>query len=209
MTTPTLAARMPCSLQVPPTWFEFDVWRATRTGDLARLVDRRIGADTRLRPWRGALLKALRAAAEQAEREGAVMCAAMTDPFGDDGVLAALLTVFHTIGDPDPAGNTVEEIAAQLTAIAPTEASADRRRVEIITLDSGPAVRVYGTETVDLGGHPVESVVMHTLIPVPDGDGVLNVVLASPQAQLAEAMLGLFEAISNTFAWAEEMPVSA
>jgi len=48
----------------------------------------------------------------------------------------------------------------------------------------------------------VPSVVLHTLIPVPGGDGVLNVVLASPQPQLSEPMLDLFRAISETFAWA-------
>ena len=93
MTTATRTAERPFSVRVPPSWFEFDIWRATRTADLSRLVDSRIDADPRLRPWRGPLLKALREAAEQAERQGAVMCAAMTDRIGDDGVLAATLTV--------------------------------------------------------------------------------------------------------------------
>ena len=199
MTAPTLSGRMPFTLRVPPSWFEFDVWRATRTGDLARLVDGRIAADPRLRPWRGALLKALRSAAEHAERQGAVMSAAMSDPFGADGVLVAVLTVFHTGGDPG--GNTVQTIAARITAGTD---GADWRRVEIVDRQSGAAVRVCGVETVHLGGHPVQCVVQHTLIPVPDGDGVLNVVLASPQAQLCEPMLDLFTAISDSFAWAPQ-----
>jgi hypothetical protein len=202
MTAPTLTRPHPFTLRVPPSWFEFDIWRATRTGDLARLVDGRIAADPRLRPWRAALLKALRAAAEQAERQGAVMCAAMSDPFGADGMLTAVLTVIRTSGDPELGGNTVEAIAARITAGTGIDGPTDRRQVTIVDLADGPAVRVAGVETVHLDGRPVPSVVLHTLIPVPGGDGVLNVVLASPQPQLSEPMLDLFRAISETFAWA-------
>ncbi len=195
------------TVQVPPTWFEFDVWRATRTSDLARLVDAQIAQDRRLRPWRSALLKALRAAAEQAERQGAVMCAAMCDTTSDGGVLAAVLTVFHTEGDPSPGGNTVHSIAARLTSMETTQGP--WRRVQIVDLRSGPAVRVRGVDTVQVGGQTRECVVMHTLVPALDGDGVLDVVLASPQTELADPMLDLFEAISETFAWAADPTAAA
>jgi hypothetical protein len=189
---------------VPPSWFEFDVWRATRTGDLARLVDERIAADPRLRPWRGGLLKALREAAEQAERQGAVLCAAMTDPVDQDGVLAAVLTVFHTHGAPDAADNTVEAIASQITATAPTNEARTWRHVEIVDLTAGRAVRLRGVDVARLGDRQRECAVMQTLIPVPGGEGVLSVVLASPQTQLTEPMLDLFEAISDTFTWTDQ-----
>jgi hypothetical protein len=189
------------TLRVPPSWFEFDIWRATRTGDLARLVDGRIATDPRLRPWRGALLKALREAAEQAEREGAVLCAAMTDPVARDAVLAAVLTVFSTHGALDDADNTAEAIAGQITATAPTSGARTWRQVEIVDLAAGRAVRVRGVDVARLGDRAHECVVMQTLIPVPDRGGVVDVVLASPQIQLTESMLDLFEAVSDTFAW--------
>jgi hypothetical protein len=198
MATATSTAQHPFSVRVPPSWFEFDIWRATRTAELARLVDTRIDAAPRLRPWRGPLLKALRDAAEQAERQGAVMCAAMTDPMGNDGVLAALLTVFVTAGDPGPGGNTAEAIAARLTATTATTKSSTWRQVQIVDLPCGPAVRVRGTERVQLGSRSLESVVMHTLVPLPGDGGVLDLVLASPQTHLANPMLDLFEAISDT-----------
>jgi hypothetical protein len=192
------------TLRVPPSWFEFDVWRATRTGDLARLVDDRIAADSRLRPWRAALLKALREAAEQAERQGAVLCAAMTDPVAEDGVLAAILTVFHTTGSPLPGGNTVEAMAAQIPATAGDGDESTWRQVEIVEIPAGAAVRVRGVDVVQLGEHQQRCVLMQTLVPVPDGRGVLNVVLASPQTELTEPMLDLFEAISETLAWTNQ-----
>jgi hypothetical protein len=189
------------SLRVPPSWFQFDIWRATRTGDLARVVDDRIARDPRLRPWRGALLKALREAAEQAEREGAVLCAAMTDPVAGDAVLVAVLTVFSTHGAPDAVDNTAEAIAGQIMATAPTSGGRTWRQVEIVDLPAGHAVRVRGVDVVRLGDHAHECVVMQTLIPVPDNAGAVNVVLTSPQTQFTEPMLDLFEAISETFAW--------
>jgi len=106
-------------LRVPETWFEFDVWRATRTGDLARTVDQRLVDLPQLRPHRAAILRGLRQLAEDAERRGAVYCAAAADRIDDDGMLLATLMVFSTAGMPEPALNTVEAIAAQLTATAP------------------------------------------------------------------------------------------
>jgi hypothetical protein len=187
------------TIRVPPIWFEFDVWRATRTGDLARLVDGRIAADERLTRYRGPLLRALREAAEQAERQGAVLCAAMTQP-QDEAVLTALLMVFHTDGAPDPSDNTVEAIAAQITAQGRTEGSSTWRRVETVTTAAGSAARVSGVESIRFGDREADCVLMQTLIPAPTG-GVLDVVLTSPQTELADSWLDLFDAISATLAW--------
>jgi hypothetical protein len=191
------------TLRVPESWYGFDVWRATRTGDLARLVDARIEAAPELVPRRGALLKLLREAAAHAERQGAVFGAAMVDRVQDAGVLVATAMVFQTDGRPDPADNTVEAIAGQVRAVAPVEWSPEWRRVEIVELPAGRAVRVAGVEAIELDGRgAVQCVVMQTLVPIPEDRGVLNVVLTSPQAQLAESMLELFEAVSATLAWA-------
>ncbi|MGQ0777446.1 MAG: hypothetical protein ACT4NY_24060 [Pseudonocardiales bacterium] len=108
-------------LRVPEAWVEFDVWRATRTGDLARLLDARIAQSPELKPYRGALLKALREAAGQAERNGALFCAAMTDLVEDAGMLAATVMVFQSDPEPDPANDTPEMIAGRVNAVSPTK----------------------------------------------------------------------------------------
>ncbi len=190
------------TLRVPESWYEFDVWRATRTGDLARMVDARTAETPELLPLRGALLKLLREVAADAERQGALFCAAMVDQVEDHGVLVASVIVFQTEGSPDPAENTVDAIAGQVTAFSPADSSPTWRRVEIVQIPAGRAVRIAGVETADLGDHPpVECAVMQTLIPVPEGPGVLNVVLTSPLVELADSMLELFSAISETLAW--------
>lgn len=189
------------TFRVPESWLEFDVWRATRTGDLARELDSRITQAPELEPHRGTLLKALRQAAADAERHGAVCCAVMLDPVADAGMLAATLMVFQTDGAADPAHNAPEVIASQVTAVAPVEGQAHWRRVEIVEIPAGRAVRVRGVEAAAMGGRSVDCAVMQTLIPVPHERGVLNMVLTSPQVELAEPMLDLFDAISSTLTW--------
>lgn len=188
-------------LRLPESWLEFDVWRATRTGDLPRLLDARIAQDPELKPYRGALVMALRRAASEAERHGALFCATMSELVEDAGMLAATVMVFQTDATLDPADNTAEVIASQLTSVAPSEGAARWRRIDIVEIPAGRAVRVQGVEPVDLGGQSVDCVVMQTLIPVPDGPGVLNVAATSPQVELAESMLDLFDAISATLTW--------
>ncbi|AQZ67091.1 unnamed protein product [[Actinomadura] parvosata subsp. kistnae] len=186
------------TLRVPESWYEFDVWRAGRTADLARLVDARVAATPELAPHRPVLLKVLREVAELAARHGAVFGAAMTDHVEDAGTVLATLMVLHTRGRSDPGGNTVEAIASGVVAVPRTPGTPAWRSVEIVELDAGRAVRVRGIETGEL-----DTVVMQTLVPVPGGHGVLDVVLTSPHLSLAEPMLDLFDAISATLAWSD------
>jgi hypothetical protein len=194
------------TLRVPPSWFRFDAWRATRTADLARIVDARIAAQPGLRRHRAALLALFREVAEDAQARGAIMCAVAVDPVAAGGPLLASLMVFRTDGDPQHPAQTVEEIAASVTAHEGADGAGTWRRVGLVDLPAGPAVRV--TAVGRLGDDPdaaPDLVSMHTLVPAPGG-GVLDVVLTSPQAVIADALLDLFDAVSGTFAWALPLP---
>lgn len=190
-------------VRVPPSWFQFDAWRATRTADLARLVDARVEQNPQLRPYRAALLRMLREVAEDAQNRGALLCAVTANPVADAGNLLASLMVFHTCGSADPQENTVDGIAAGITAHQGGEGAGSWRRVSVVDLPAGRAVRVVGVELVGEDQTSLDVVTMHTLWPVPGGGGVFDVVLTSPQTRIADALLDLFAAISGTFAWAE------
>lgn len=142
------------SLRVPPTWVQFDIQRATRTGELTRIVDEHLAKLPNLRPHRRDILKALRRLAEEAESAGAVLCAAAADEYGEDGRLLATLAAFITEGMPEPALNTVPAIAAQIPATPRPEpdsegaADADWREVRIVEMDAGHAVRVRSLSTL-------------------------------------------------------------
>lgn len=194
-------------LRVPESWVELDIWRATHTAEVPRIVDARLADTPELTRYRGPIIKALRDTAREAERHGALYCAGMLDPVEDAGMIAASAMVFFTEADADPAENTPERIAAQITATAPRDGVPHWRHVELVDLPAGRAVRVQGIEAVDVGTQPTDCVVMQTLIPVPDETGVLNVVLTSPQVALADSMLDLFDAISSTLAWATDPTV--
>jgi hypothetical protein len=201
--TSTGAAIQPSgfTLRVPETWVEFDVRRADHTSDLAPLVDARLAQTPELKRYRGPLLKLLKDVAAHAERSGALYCAAMCDAAEDSGRLAASVMVLQNDGPPDPADNTVEAIAGQVSSIAPSRPGAPWRHVQIVELPAGRAVQIKGVESA-VAGRPASQVVsMLTLVPVPGGGGVVSIVLMSPQVELADPMLDLFEAISSTFGW--------
>jgi hypothetical protein len=203
MSTPVVAPSG-FTLRVPESWYEFDVWRATRTGDLARSLDARIAETPGLARYRRPLLKMLREAGREAERQGALFCAVMLDPVENAGRLVATAMVFHTDGAADPRENTVDAIAGQVSAQAPAEGSPEWRQVAIVETPAGRAVRLRGVEDADPDASRPQAVVMQTLLPIPDDGGVVNVVLTSPQVSLAEPMLELFAAISDTFAWSTD-----
>lgn len=203
----TVSAAPRFSLRVPEEWFQFDVWRATRTSDLARLVDRRVQEAPELRPHRGPVLRALRQLADEAERSGALYCAAATDATRPDDALLASLLVLSTGGLPSPALNTVDAVAAQIRSQPATGPDSDWREVHVVELPAGRAVRVRSLTTDDgTRDSSPPGVTMQTLIPVPGSDDILNVVLTSPHGELAPQLLDLFEAISGTLAWEEGPP---
>ncbi len=196
------------SVRVPPNWFEVDLWRATRTGELARMVDQRIAESPAMAPYRAAMLKFLREVATDAERRGVVFAAAMTEPI-DDRLLVATVLAFITSGPPGDDGNDPDVIAAQLIASAPPASAGDGaartwRRVALSEVPAGRCVRVAGVEVTEVSdGRSAECVLMHTLVPVPGIHQVLDLVLVSPEPELAEPMLDLFDAISGTLTWTD------
>ena len=123
--------------------------------------------------------------------------------------------MFQTVGADDPAGNTVAAIAGALVARVPSRSGGPWRTVEITTTPAGEAVRVRAVEPIALdSGATVDTVTMQTLVPVPATEheelraGVLNVVLTSPHVGLADPLLDLFEAISDTLQWSTiDLPV--
>ena len=216
MTTSTIlpAPAIGFSLRVPDSWYEFDIWRATRTRHLPRLVEERVVRVPELAPRAAALARLLRRVAEDAERAGAVYCAALAEPVGGAGLLTASCTVLQSPGPDDPAQRTVEALAAGIPATG-AALRLGAREVLLVEHPAGRGVRVREIALLDggvdgAGGAatgPTEYVVMHTLLPSPGwsdarhGSHVVDLVLASPQVQLADPMLDLFDAISGTFRW--------
>ncbi|MBK6871008.1 MAG: hypothetical protein IPG94_06340 [Kineosporiaceae bacterium] len=179
------------SVTLPPSWFEFDGWRATHTGELARLVDRRLEEQPSLAPLRGRIVRSLRDVAVQADRAGVVFAAAMVEPLTDRNLLlasafGAVQDVPEGVGDPD-----VETIAAQITSTA-------GRHVTMTEIPAGRCVRVTAVQPSDEADR---SVTMQTLVPVPGEQRVLNFVMSSPHVELADALLDLFDAVSSTVQW--------
>jgi hypothetical protein len=182
------------TLRVPDSWYEFAPWRAAHTGDLARLVDARIGTAPWLAPHRQTLLRLLHEAGEQARQQGALLCAVLADQVGTESLLATL-TVLRTPGQLDAALNTAEAIAAQLPG------------ARVVDLPAGRAARLDGLQPLAGADGPVEYAVSQTFVPLPDGSGVLDIVLTSPQAELADDWFEVSDAVARTLTWVDvEVP---
>lgn len=208
--TTSVTAPSRFSLRVPPDWVQFDIQRATRTGELTRIVDEHLSGLPHLRPLRRDILRALRHLATEAESAGAVLCAAVVDDQGADGALLATLVAFITDGMPEPALNTIPAIAAQLTATPRTEPAADGtesdwREVRVIEIPAGDAVQLRGLTTIEVEADvpSLRLVTMETLIPLPGGERILNLVLTSPHVTLVDDLLEVFGLISETLTWDE------
>ena len=131
------------------------------------------------------------------------------------GLLTASCTVLQSPGPDDPAQRSVEAIAAGIPATGAALRRPGAREVVLLEHPAGRGVRVREIALLDgcadgAGGTatgPTEHVVMHTLLPSPGwsdarhGSYVVDLVLASPQVQLADPMLDLFDVISDTFRW--------
>lgn len=201
------------SLLVPPDWVQFDIQRATRTGELTRIVDQHLAGLPHLKPVRRDILKALRHLATEAESAGAVLCAAAVDDQGADGALLASLVAFITDGMPEPALNTIPAIAAQLTATPRAEMGSDGtepdwREVRVIEIPAGEAVQLRGLTTIEADGDgpSLRLVSMETLIPLPGGERILNLALTSPHVTVVDDLLEVFGLISETLTWDDVSP---
>ena len=91
-------------------------------------------------------------------------------------------------------------VAAPFTPKEPADEDDTWRRVTIVDVPgAGQAVRVAGVEDVPLPGQDgaLRVVSMQTLVPLPSGQ-VLLLTCSSPVLPLTEALLDVFEAVSET-----------
>lgn len=191
------------SLAVPRSWFEIDLRPSTRDASIAALVDTRVRDVPALADQRAAVVRLLRTVAREAERAGAVYCAAMAEPVDGLGLTASVTVSLLDAGAGGVVPRDARGIAASLRAKAARGPDDTWRTVRLVDLPgAGPAARATGVEDVDLPerGGWVRCVTMETLVPVPGAPGrVALVACSSPSLHLAEAMHDLFDAVSSTF----------
>lgn len=176
------------SIDLPDHWTVLDLDPATREGWLDAFLDRRLAG----RPREGVERRAARAALFQLLRqlhaEGVFLAAILAGEVGGEPVSASATLAWRR---PDLGGDRLDlEGLRQVYLRAPGSPGEDRRarRVEVVDLPSGGAVKVASRETAPVPTlAKVRSVaVTQYLVPVPH-DGWLAVITATTGVPALEA----------------------
>ncbi|NIL55225.1 hypothetical protein HBK87_32390 [Streptomyces sp. 2BBP-J2] len=195
-------------INVPESWWEFDVRPESRDDSIHRMVSERVRAHPELEPHRDTFVSFLRKAAADAWKSGALYCGCMAESFGGDTPITGSVTVSLVGGRTskgDPLPTDPEAVIAQLAVKeARREGDAWRKVTTVDIPGVGPAARTYGIEDVpvpgDELGRTIRAVLMQTFIPVPGQEGKVALVAGSSQVlDLAESFFDIFDAITSTF----------
>ncbi|MFC9829817.1 hypothetical protein ACFVI5_20835 [Streptomyces albogriseolus] len=199
-------------INVPESWWEFDVRPESRDDSIHRMVSERVRAHPELEPHRDTFVSFLRKAAADAWKSGALYCGCMAESFGGDTPITGSVTVSLVGGRTskgDPLPTDPEAVTAQLAVKeARREGDAWRKVTTVDIPGVGPAARTYGIEDVpvpgDELGRTIRAVLMQTFIPVPGQEGKVALVAGSSQVlDLAESFFDIFDAITSTFRFAD------
>jgi hypothetical protein len=199
---PALTSGAGFSLRVPQGWLELEVHPDRRLSALQRQLDQQVRDVPELREHRTTLRRLLREQAEQAWASGAAYCASMVEPTEDGPITASVvvLVVPGPLGFADDDPERLAALAAPLPGVPRTGADDPWREVVEVEVDgAGPAVRASGVEDVELpeAAATLRVVLMQTLVPLPLGR-TLVLACSSPVLPLAEDLLDLFDAVSDT-----------
>lgn len=173
-------------LLVPREWFRIDLtqdrWRRTLKTFVDRQAEgRRVSPDLTRKVW-----ASLRNTAEVGRARGAMEFFLLTTA-QDGGMPASLLVSLMPLGakPADP-----HKYAAWLELREPDEGS-PRRRISVVNLPAGPAVRVLGPTTLDLHAQ------------LPGAKGYMLLSFAAPLIGMAGPMERLCDAIAGSLSWVE------
>ncbi|MCI3246575.1 MULTISPECIES: hypothetical protein [Streptomyces] len=195
------------NIQVPSTWYEFDVHPATVNRSIREVVAQRVKERPELGQHQADLIRTLKKVAREARNNRVVYCGSMCEIVDDEPMVASLTVsvtaaVNEATGETAPTGpDTFMDI---LSPIAPGRRPTDPwRRVSVVDLpETGRAARTEGVEDIEVpdDNRSYRAVMMQTFVPFPGGDPKVAVISAStPQLALAEPMLQLFDLITSTF----------
>lgn len=195
-------------INVPESWWEFDVRPESRDDSIRRMVNERVQAHPELAKYRDAYLDFLRKAAADAWKSGALYCGCMAESFGGDTPITGSVTVSLVSGrssSGEPLSTDPVVMAGQLAVKEAKKEGDSWRKVTTVDIPGvGPAARTYGIEDIaipdDALKRTVRAVLMQTFIPVPGQAGKVALVAGSSQVlDLADSFFDIFDAITSTF----------
>ena len=189
------------SLRVPASWFELELRPERRDNAVKDLVNARVSEIPELFDHRTDITRVMRRFARSAWDSGARYAAAFASP-ADDTTVTGCITVTHIpfpggSADADPVSTIFERISESSTGPGDDTWT----RVSLVEIgDLGTCPRTYGIEDVQApdGRGALRTVTMQTFVPTKGGN-LLLISAGSPDLDLADELLELFDAVTATF----------
>ncbi len=172
-------------LILPDGWFRIDLEPGTRERAVAALVERQFGGVDNAPHVKAEARKKLLATAHDAFRNGGIELYVSLQTAAGFPLSAALVVTLTPPHEDDQVVVTPKWLAETLTG--------DGREITITELPAGQAVRVRSHDP------PVTSLDIH--VPVPGSSAYLLLSFSTPLAPLADALVGMFDAITGTLRW--------
>jgi hypothetical protein len=191
---------------LPKAWYEFDIRPEARDDNIRRAVCERIQRVPELADREAELVKALRRLARDAWHGGVIYCGCLAE-VREESPLLANLTV-AVIRARDERGQILptdpQAILSALKPVPKGRRPTDMwREAGVVELPgAGYAARSQGIEDIDFpdDSRVARMAMMQTFVPVPGADDrVVAITGSTPQLELVEPMLALFDGITSTF----------
>jgi hypothetical protein len=192
---------------LPDNWFAIDPSPKRSQREIQRVLDARIRRFPELDPHRKTLARLLRTQVNDAVKQDVRRIALLSEPV-DGRLVSASLLVQLAKGIPTQEegvyDNDVESLAAFFTVNIPPDQDADAQRdVGVVALPQQDVLRVRATTVAvdDRTGEEVRGAGVQYFAPAPGTDDVLILTFNTPNVDVAEPLVLLFDMIAQTFHW--------
>lgn len=178
---------------VPEGWISLDVDPETSAESARKLAEAAVAGDPSIRDQQGAIAQLLTRLTRNAAESGVRFCACFFQVFDEQLPVQASLTVaFHALDSSNNPAAMLEDLRGE------------GRRIEMVDLDAGQAVRRSGRrrEQMPDSEEPVEFLSCQYYIKLPaTTDRIALLTFASPTVALEDDLLALFESMAGSFAF--------
>ncbi|MFL6078195.1 MAG: hypothetical protein ACJ73S_32940 [Mycobacteriales bacterium] len=192
---------------LPDSWFALDPSPKRSQREIQRVLDARIRRFPELDPHRKTLARLLRAQVNEAVKQDVRRIAMLSEPV-DGRLVSASLLVQYAKGIPTQEDgvydNDVESLAAFFAVnIPPDQDAGAPRDVGIVALPQQDVLRVQATTIAvdDRTGAEARGIGVQYFAPAPGADDVLILTFNTPNVDMSEPLVLLFDMIAQTFHW--------
>ena len=176
---------------LPESWVSIDVDPSTSPASTRKLVEAAAANDETVRAQRAAIEQLITQMTADASAAGVCFVACYFQVYDDFPVQASMTVAFHTIDGRNDPGSMLADLGGS-----------DGRVVDLVELDSGPAVRRRGRRSRLFPGaeEPVEFVSHQYFVRVPStADRVALLSFATPTLAVEDDLGDLFESMARSF----------